>query len=286
MTTAQIPEPAHQPTPERGTQIPELTELTPRDAAHWAKQVTRLRLGEVPAEAVNLNVTGKRVVGPIQGFGKLWHKTYRVELRGVDVTAVEVIAAWKERFGSFWPSSAHFYGPLTGIAPGDVALLNLSVGGGMKLSTGILVLYADEESFTFMTPQGHMFAAWITFSAGPGEDGGTAAQIQVLLRTNDPLYELTMPLALNRGENRFWQQTLTNLARHLGVAAPVVTTTAVCVDRRRQWRNAGNVWHNAGIRSVLHALGTPLRSLRSLRPRTDRPARGGPDTADGPGVRG
>ena len=34
----------------------------------------------------------------------------------------------------------------------------------MKLSTGVMVLYADDESFTLMTPQGHMFAGWITFS--------------------------------------------------------------------------------------------------------------------------
>ncbi len=275
--------PTPQPTPQGGNHLPEPTELTPRDAGHWAKQVTRLRLGEVPPEALNLNVTGKRVVGPIQGFGKLWQKTYRVELRDVDVTPAEVIATWKERFGSFWPPIGRFYGPLTSIAPGDVALLNLSPGGGMKLSTGILVLYADEESFTFMNPEGHMFAGWITFSAGQGDGGGTVAQAQVLVRANDPLYELAMPLALQRMEDRFWRQTLTNLARHLGVAAPVVTTTVVCVDRRRQWRNAGNVWHNAGIRSVLHALGTPLRSLR---PGRGRPARGGPDPADGPGARG
>ena len=29
----------------------------------------------------------------------------------------------------------------------------------------MFVLYADEESFTLMTPQGHMFAGGITFSA-------------------------------------------------------------------------------------------------------------------------
>ena len=51
----------------------------------------------------------------------------------------------------------------------------------MKLSTGVMVLYADEESFTLMTPQGHMFAGWITFSAI--EDGDdTVAQAQVLMR--------------------------------------------------------------------------------------------------------
>ena len=34
----------------------------PRDAAYWAKNVTTLKLGQVPAGAVNLNVTGRRVV--------------------------------------------------------------------------------------------------------------------------------------------------------------------------------------------------------------------------------
>ncbi len=222
-------------------------DLSPRDAAHWAKHVTTLRLGDVPAEAINLNVTGKRVVGPLQGFGKLWQKTYRVELTGIQTTPVEVIATWKQSFSS----------------PGDVALLNLSVGGGVKLSTGILVLYADEESFTFMTPQGHIFAGWITFSAAPSErDGVTAAQVQVLLRANDPLYELGMPIVVQRREDRFWQQTVTNLARHLGVADPAVTTSVVCVDRKRQWSNARNVWHNAGVRTALYTLGAPLRAFR------------------------
>jgi hypothetical protein len=233
---------------------------TPRDAAYWAKNVSTLRLGEVPAEAFNLNVTGKRVVGPVQGFGPMWQKTYRVELPGVDLSPAEVVAAWKSAFASFWPATGRFYGPLTGIAPGEVALLNISVGGGVKLSTGVLVLYADEESFTFMTPQGHMFAGWITFSADR-RDEVTAAQAQVLLRANDPLYELAMPLAIHRQEDRFWQRTLANLAGHLGVERPEVTTTVVCVDRRRQWANAGNVWHNAGIRSAVYALGGPLRLL-------------------------
>jgi hypothetical protein len=244
-------------------------ELTARDAAYWAKHVGTLRLGEVPPEALNLNVTGKRLVGPIQGFGKLWQKTYRVELRGVDTTPTAVIATWKEAFGSFWPRTGRFFGPLTSIAPGDVALLNIAVGGGVKLSTGILVLYADEESFTFMTPEGHVFAGWITFSAERGgADGVTAVQVQALLRANDPLYELGMPIAISRREDRFWEQTLANLARHLGVAEPAVTTAAVCVDRRRQWSNARNVRHNAGIRSALYTLGAPLRSI-------GRAARGG-----------
>jgi hypothetical protein len=249
----------------------EQVELTPRDASYWAKHVTTLRVGEVPAEAINLNVTGKRVVGPLQGFGRLWQKTYRVELPGVAMSPAEVIAVWKQSFATFWPPSGHFYGPLTSIAPGDVAVLNLSVGGGVKLSTGVLVLYADDESFTFMTPEGHIFAAWITFSAAAAApDGPTAAQVQVLLRANDPLYELGMPIIVQRREDRFWQQTLVNLARHLGVAEPQVSTVAVCVDRKRQWSHAGNIRHNAGVRTAIYTLGAPLRALR-------RTPRGGED---------
>ena len=36
-------------------------------------------------------------------------------------------------------------------------------------------------------------------------------------------------------------------------------TTVVCVDPRRRWSQAGNVWHNAGIRSTLHMMSAPLR---------------------------
>src|SRR6266511_2989056 len=112
-----------------------------RDAAFWAKDVSTLRVGEVPAEAVNLNVTGRRVVGPVQGFGKMWQKTFRVSLRDAEVTPAEVIQTWKTNFQRFWPERNWFYGPITGIAPGEVALLNLALPGRMTLSTGVLVLY-------------------------------------------------------------------------------------------------------------------------------------------------
>jgi hypothetical protein len=230
----------------------------PRDAAYWAKAVSTLKLGTVPPEAINLNVSGKRLVGPIQGFGRMWQRTYRVELRGAEVTPAEVISVWKEQFASFWPKRGRFFGPATAIAPGDVALLNLSIGAGVQLATGIMVLYADEESFTFMNPQGHMFAGWITFSAA-AEGGTTIAQAQVLVRANDPLYELAMPLGLSRIENGFWQQTLRTLAAHFGVEQATVQTTIVCVDRRRQWAKARNLRHNAGIGSALYALARPVR---------------------------
>ncbi|HMI26046.1 MAG TPA: hypothetical protein VK594_16305 [Streptosporangiaceae bacterium] len=94
----------------------------------------------------------------------MWQKTYRMNA-GPDITPEQAIATWREHFPEFWPKGNRFAGALTGINPGDVALLDLAIGGGVKLSTGVFVLYADAESFTLMTPQGHMFAGWITFSA-------------------------------------------------------------------------------------------------------------------------
>ncbi len=223
----------------------------PRDAAFWAQQGTNLRVSEVPVDAINLNVNGRTVVGPLQGFGKMWRKTYRTSLTGCETTPVEVIATWKAHFPEFWPKGNRFYIPLTGIAPGEVALLNLKTAG-MPLSTGVLVLYADDESFTLMTPQGHMFAGWITFSAAE-EDGCTVAQADVLLRANDPIYEMGLQFGGHKQEDMFWQHTLTALAMRLGVARPQVETRVVCVDPKRQWRYARNIWHNAAVRTVLIA---------------------------------
>jgi hypothetical protein len=233
----------------------------PRDAAYWAKDVTTLKVGAVPAEAINLNVTGRRVVGPVQGFGKMWQKTMRVSLGDAEVAPAEVIRTWKAEFQRFWPERNWFYAPLEGIAPGEVALLNLGLPGRMKLSTGVLVLYADDESFTLMTPEGHMLAGWITFSA-ERVDGATVVQIQALERTNDPLYELGYVLGGNRLNSRFWIQTAENLARHFGVQEPAVDSQVVCVDRRRQWRKAGNLSKNAAVRTFAWTLGTPMRWLR------------------------
>ena len=145
--------------------------------------------------------------------------------------------------------------------------LDLAVGGGVKLSTGVFVLYADTESFTLMTPQGHMFAGWITFSA-ERDAGGTAVQAQVLMRANDPLYELGMTFGGHRKEDVFWAETLTALGRYLGADGAPVTTRTVCVDSKRQWHNAGNVWHNTMIRSVFQTVAAPFTALRHRARRT------------------
>jgi hypothetical protein len=223
----------------------------PRNAESWAKPVATLTVTDERGGAPNL-VEGKRLVGPVQGFGKMWQKTYRAGLSGIEIAPTAVIKEWRDNFPSFWPEGNDFYPPLTGLEPGEVGLIKAAGPGGMKFKTGVMVLYADDETFTLMTPEGHMFAGWITFSAHE-EDGVTVAQVQVLMRAQDPISEMGLTMGGHRMENRFWEQTLTNLGEHLG-AEPEVSTTVVCVDKRRQWKRAKNVRHSVAIRSTLHMM--------------------------------
>ena len=231
------------------------------DVASWAKKVERLQVDHRDGVR-GTNVAGRRLTGPVQGFGKMWQKTYRMDA-GSRIQPEEAIAIWRTHFPEFWPKGNRFAGALTGINPGDVALLDLSIGGGVKLSTGVFVLYADAESFTLMTPQGHMFAGWITFSAERVGDV-TMVQAQVLMRANDPIYEIGMTLGGHRKEDKFWTATLTALGRRLGLPDPVVETRSTCVDSKRQWRHASNVWHNSAIRTMLQTITAPVKGLGRL----------------------
>ena len=233
-----------------------------KDTGAWAHPVSSLATTAVsPDDAV----TGRRVAGPVHGFGQMWQKTFRVRLDGVGSSPREVIATWKERFPTFWPTSVKFYAPLAGIAPGEVALLEISPlpGAPVRLSTGVMVIYADDESFTFMTPEGHTLSAWITFSAFE-DDGVTVAQVQALERPSDPLDELAYMLGANRANSRFWEGTLIALAHHLGTSEPSVETTVVCVDRQRQWRYVRNLRRSATIHSMMRTATAPGRWVAGL----------------------
>ncbi|WP_169786871.1 DUF1990 family protein [Nitriliruptor alkaliphilus] len=222
-----------------------------RVEGRWAAPRDRLQVeGEVGAAAVD----GRRVSGPVQGFGRLWQKTFRVRLDDVEITPAEVMATWRERYGEFWPTGNEFRSPLAGVEPGEIGIITGRVGG-LRLSTGVLVMYADETSFAFITPEGHPFAGLITFSADRDDDGTTAAQVELFLRAHDPIVELGLAFGLHRKEETIWTDTCGNLARALGVLQPTVDSRVVCVDRRRQWRRIGNLRHDA----VLSALIRPFR---------------------------
>ena len=133
-------------------------------------------------------------------------------------------------------------------------------GAPVRLSTGVLVLYADDESFTFMTPEGHTLSAWITFSARRDGDV-TVAQAQALERPSDPFDEIAYKLGGNRQNNKFWQATLRNLAVIVGVAEPVVDVQIACIDGNRQWRYWRNVRNSATLRSARRTMTAPFRKL-------------------------
>lgn len=243
------------------------TAPTPHDAANWAQPVERLTVTGIPDGAINLNVEGRQLTGPLKGFGQMWQKTYWVRLSGATASPAEVIKTWKAEFPNFWPAGNRFYAPLTSLQPGQVAVLNLAGPGGLTapggapvISTGVMVIYADEVSFSFMTPEGHILAGLITFSAHEA-DGATVAQVQALIRPNDPIYELSFRLGIgHKTEDDFWQATLRSLAARFGVNGQVQMRASL-IDPRVQWSEARNLWHNAAVRTALYL---PVALVRRL----------------------
>jgi hypothetical protein len=219
----------------------------------------------VPKGAAGVNVEGRREVGALQGFGRLWQKTYQVRLVSMEATPEEVVKVWKEHFPKFQPPQSQFYPSLTGVAPGEVLFISASVGG-MPVYTGVRVIYADDESFTVMTPEGHPESGWNTFSAYQDEDGTTVAQIQSLARADDPIYEMAFRIVGSTAQERIWTHVLKSLAAHFGVNEPV-TLEKVCVDPKLQWSYVKNVWQNAGVRSMLYTMAGPMRWVRGLKGR-------------------
>lgn len=219
---------------------------------------------ETPPDAINLNVSGRELAGPERGFGQLWRKTYRVRLTGADVTPQQVIGRWKTRFADYWPEGSNFYGSRPRIEAGEVAVINLEGPAGAPLATGVAVVHADAHSFAFVTPQGHIFAGAITFSAYRAGDapGLAVAQVESIIRAGDPLFEIGARLGvIHRREDTFWQQTLTRLAADFGVHGQAVEMESALLDRRVRWRAAPNVWHNSAIRTTLYL---PIHALRRL----------------------
>jgi hypothetical protein len=240
----------------------------------WAKPVDRLHVQDLPTEAVNLNVEGRRLAGALQGFGPLWQKTYWARLSGASASAADVVAEWKRDYPAFWPSNNHLYRALARLEPGDVAVINASQRG-IRLSTGVMVMYADDESFAFALPQGHILAGWITFSARD-DAGTTVAQVQAFFRTSDPLYDAIFRVYFNRKEDQIWHHTLRELAARFEVDA-IVQQSATCIDPKLLWRNAGNIRYNAGVRTALHQMMSPVRRLvgprspaKASHPRSDQ----------------
>ncbi len=235
---------------------------------HWARPIDRLKVSDVPTGPASINVERAQLFSPMQGFGALWRKTYKVRLAGANVTPQEVMRVWKEHFPEFQPPENRFLPSMAGVKPGEVLFIEASLPAwpgsqwGFPVSAGVMVLYADDEMFTVMTPAGFPEAGWNTFSAYI-EEGVTVAQVQSLARANDPIYEFGFRFVGGAAQQeKIWAAVLTALARHFEVTGQVQTDLS-CIDATLQWSQARNVWHNAIIRTVFYKLAAPLRWLKS-----------------------
>ncbi len=217
------------------------------DLSNWARPVAEIMVPPMPPEARNLNVSGLRAGGPVNGFGQLWQKVFRLPINNPRITPEAVIVALEENFPAFQPSFNAFFPSRDGIQPGAIVLIDSSTPGG-PVSTGVVVLYADERSFTFMTPQGHPEAGFVSFSAFRAGDR-TIAQIHGLARANDPAYETAFRAVGSKIQRGIWTHVLRSLAAHLGVADEI-TVEETCVDSRMQWSQAKNIYYNAQMRTL------------------------------------
>jgi anti-anti-sigma factor len=217
----------------------------------WARSVEGLSTGCIPDEAMNINVQGRLPMGPVKGFGRLWDKRYRLRIETGAPEPREIVSLWKSEFPDFWPGGNRFFpANRAAIAPGTVAVLNLRLPGGLVVATGLMVLYVSDTSFSFISIQGHIISGWITFSSFR-EGTATIIQVHPLFRASDPLMELSFRLGAGTQEDRFWHQTLGNLAGRLGLRG-TIEQRDVLVDGRFQWGEFGNIGLSAPIRSSFY----------------------------------
>jgi anti-anti-sigma factor len=224
----------------------------------WSKPVDRLSLTGMPAGVMNINVNGRRISGPAHGFGRLWDKRYRLRLNDANLNPRQLVSLWRSEFPDFWPHGNYvFPSGNASLDPGTAALLNLTLPGGLILATGLMVIYADDTSFSFMTAEGHILSGWITFSCFR-EGEATFIQVHPLFRASDPLMELSLRLGAAAQEDRFWHETLGNITRRLGTCGEVVQQDML-VDPNIQWKRFTNIRYSAAIRSSLYM---PVYMLR------------------------
>jgi hypothetical protein len=232
-----------------------------------APNTERLHVQNPPDEDFAANLDNKKVTNPSDGFGQLWERTYRVRLDGCTLSAAEVMANWKRNFPRYQPEENRFMPTEGGVTPGAIIYIGASLVPAAAVATeiksGVLVVAADDVSFTVKTPQGFPVSGHNTFSILE-EKGKLIAQIRSVERTNDPLYEFGYRfLGGARQQKKIWRYVLRALAESHGVQAKVKTKRRL-IDSHVQWRNIGNVWQNVAIRTLLRKVTAPFRWVWGL----------------------
>ncbi|MEO9254767.1 MAG: hypothetical protein ABI305_04460 [Tepidiformaceae bacterium] len=228
---------------------------------HGNRASSELAAPPTPEDMAPINVEGRHPLTADQGFGKKWEKTYEIRLAAPAPSPEAVMEEWKARFEEFWPDGSRFH--LAGhddMPPGHVAAAEVKMPAGLKLATGLVVTESNDRSFTLVTAEGHMFAGTIVFSAFAQGDA-TFARVRTNMRCSDPIYELGFLLGGDKLEDRFWGETYRHLAARFGKSGVKPRRRVVLMDPARKWRNAKNTWYNAGVRTTIYRVATPLRWL-------------------------
>jgi len=223
---------------------------------YWAKPVEKLQVTKIEGSISSLNVEGRHPVGPIRGFGQMWEKTYELRFSEPKNSPFETATTTKENFIRFQPPQNNFYPSPAGIVAGETVLIRSAVGG-IPILTGVLVSYADDVSFTLMTPQGHPESGWVTFRVFK-EASETVCQIQGLARANDPIYEIAFRLHGAKFQEQTWMHVLGSLAKHLDVNSQPTMKKRV-IAPKMQWSQVGNIRHNAQLWTLAYLLIWPIR---------------------------
>ena len=218
---AHTPRRGHRRPRKRGDALAEPFDERRRLRSGWMGEAGRAVHVDEPRRGAGLNVEGRRLSGAIQGFGPCGRRRTASGWRGASVTPAEVVAEWKRDYPAFWPDQLESPSRARRLEPGDVGLIKpVRAAAAVHRGDG---MYADEESFAFALPEGHIFAGWITFSAF--DDGGTTvAQVQPFFRTSDPLYDVIFRVYFDRKEDR-------DLAPHVACVGGTVRLTATSSRR-------------------------------------------------------
>src|SRR5688572_16390052 len=88
---------------------------------------------EVMDEAAALDLDEQPPEGPEDGFGRLWRKEHWIRLTGAGVSPSALVSEWKAHFGEFWPGENRFFGAITGLQPGELAVISLEMPGDTTL---------------------------------------------------------------------------------------------------------------------------------------------------------
>jgi anti-anti-sigma factor len=213
----------------------------------WAPYIERIGVTERPEGAMIKNMDNRRLQPQISGFGRMWQKTFWLMIDKPELTPKDVITKLMQNFVVFQIPENFFYPTSKGLSPGALVFIDSKTPGGI-VSTGIYVLYVDDTSFTYITPQGHPEAGWITFRAKE-QEGKIRLQIQGLVRASDPFYEIAYAIAGQAFQEKIWLNVLTQMAKHLSIEDNGKMVKYKPADYW-QWGRVGNIWYNAQLRTL------------------------------------